>query len=136
MGQESAISDRSFKTRGAELYEVTTWTFLGLSAAFVLGLRIYLAWDLPLWLDESWTAVLSAAPTLQSFVHQMWLDSNAPLYYFLMWLWPVETSFGLKIPSIVFMIASSCIAYFFRPVERKQALFWGVLLIFWSPGMS
>lgn len=130
--------DRAIPDKLNEYYRIATWSFIALAACYAILFRIYVAWDLPIWLDESWTAVLSSAPTIQSFRYQMWLDSNAPLYYLLIWLWPFEDTFGLRIPSIAFMLVASLIALFWRApgIDRKQAALWACLLLLWFPASS
>ena len=129
---------RSAKERAREYYQIATWAFIGLAALYSILLRIYLAWDLPLWLDESWTAVLSAAPDLRTFVDYMWTDINAPFYFLLMWLWPVESDLGLRIPSFIFLLAAALIVVLWRPsaVRRDTAFVWAALLLLWQPGIG
>jgi len=124
------------KSKLTEYYGIGTWAFLGLACIYALTLRVLLARQLPLWIDESWTALLSSAPSLQSFVHQMWLDSNAPLYYFVVWLWPFESDFGLRIPSILFLLISAGGVVRWAPLGRERRLFWAALLILWPEGIS
>lgn len=92
--------------------------------------------SLPLWIDESWTAVLSSAPDLRSFIHQMWLDSNAPLYYFIIWLWPFESNLGLRVPSALFTVCASLVAAAWAPLQYRRRLFLGTLLFLWLPALS
>ena len=125
------------KKRITEYYWIATWSSIGLVMIYAMVLRAYIAWDLPLWLDESWTAVLSSAPDLPTFTRYMWLDSNAPLYYVLIWLWPFESNFGLRVPSFIFMLATAAVAIIWRPngVRRGTAVFWAaLLLLLWKPG--
>lgn len=119
-------------------YRFASWTVISLLVAYAVALRLVLPWGLPLWIDESWTAVLSSAPTLPAFVRHMWLDSNAPLYYLFIWVWPFESSLGLKLPSLLFMLAAAGVAAFWRPREtdRSTALFWAALLLLWEPGIT
>lgn len=123
---------------GRKYYRLATWAFIGVAVVYSILLRLYVSWGLPLWLDESWTAVLSSAPTFRSFSDQMWLDTNAPLYYFLIWLWPFESNFGLKLPSLIFGMSAGLVAMLWRPngLSRGAALFWGALLLLWLPGFS
>ena len=115
-----------------------TGTLIGLAALYSLALRIYVAWGLPLWVDESWTAVLSAARSLPDWARQAWLDSNAPFYYFLIYLWPFESDFGLKLPSLLFLLGACATAALWRPgsLDRNRALFWAALVLLWRPGLS
>ena len=124
--------------RAKEYYRIATWVLVALCGLYAVALRLYLAWDLPLWLDESWTAIISAAPTFQSFGRQIWLDINAPLHYLLMWVWPFKSSLGLKLPSLLFLLAASALAVWWRPpgLDRPAGVFWGLLLLLWQPGLS
>lgn len=124
--------------RAREYYRIATWAFIGLAAVYSILLRLYLMWDLPLWYDESWTAVLSAAPDLATLFGYMRIDINAPLYSVLMWLWPFESSLGLKIPTMVFLLATAALAVLWRPaaISRETALVWTALLLLWQPGIG
>jgi hypothetical protein len=128
----------SAKRRATEIYAIATWSIVGLAAVYAVLLRLYLAWGLPLWFDESWTAVMSSAPDLQTFVRYIRFDSNAPLYYALIWLWPFESDLGLRIPNLVFLLASASIAVLWRPpaVRRDTALIWAALILLWQPGIG
>src|SRR4051812_14821337 len=74
--------------------------------AAVLAIRFWLIPGLPLWLDETWTAVIAGQPTWAAFWREVWLDANAPLYYLVMALWPGEGNFALRLPSLIFMSAA------------------------------
>lgn len=132
----AATADRVGQDRNGYWY--ITWSLIGLAVACSLALRISGAWQLPLWLDESWTAVLSSAATFASFRWQMWLDSNAPLYYFLVWLWPFESNFGLRIPSLLFLAATAAVAAVWRhrDIPLGAAVFWAALLLLWHPDIG
>jgi len=120
----------------AEYYDIATWAFIAITCAYRFGLRIYFAAKLPLWLDESWTAVLSSAPSIQSLTHQMWLDSNAPLYYFLIWIWPFEGDFGLRVPSLFFALATAGVIISWAPVSFRRRLLLAALVMLWPDSSS
>jgi hypothetical protein len=105
--------------------------------AAVLAIRLWLIPDLPLWLDETWTAVIAGQPTWAAFWREVWLDANAPLYYFVMWLWPGDGNFELRLPSLIFMIAAPLLAFGWKlpGLSREARLAWAALLFFWSPGL-
>jgi hypothetical protein len=106
-------------------------------AAGLLALRIWLMLDLPLWLDETWTAMIAGQPTWRTFWHEVWLDANAPFYYLLMALWPADGNFGLRLPSLLFMIAVPLLVAGWRApgLAREARLTWAALLFFWGPGL-
>ncbi len=103
----------------------------------ILALRIWLALDLPLWLDETWTAVIAGQPTWTAFWREVWLDANAPLYYLVMALWPGDGNFALRLPSLIFMCAVPLLAFAWRlpGLSREARLAWAALMFFWSPGL-
>jgi hypothetical protein len=55
-----------------------------------------------------------------------------------MWLWPFESDFGLKVPSLIFLVASVLAAALWRPesLTRGQAWFWAALILLWRPGTT
>ncbi|HEX6660880.1 MAG TPA: hypothetical protein VF067_03300 [Sphingomicrobium sp.] len=135
-GKKSNFAELRDKLGGLEANEKLIGLAIAVLAIASFALRAYIYSGLTLWLDESWTAVLSAAPTFRSFVHEIGLDVNAPLYYFLMWLWPFESDLGLRIPSVVFTIGALAVAACWPPIERPRALFWSATLILWAPGLG
>jgi hypothetical protein len=114
---------------------------IGLLAAtvtvVVLILRIYAARNLPLTLDETFTAVITGQSTLSDFVREARRDVAAPLYYTTLWLLPHATSdVGLRLPSWLFMIAGSALPLIWRVPgqSRAAAIAWAALLFLWLPG--
>lgn len=114
---------------------------IGLLAAtvtvVVLILRIYAARNLPLTLDETFTAVITSQSTLSDFVREARRDVAAPLYYTTLWLLPHATSdVGLRLPSWLFMIAGSALTLIWRVPgqSRAAAIAWAALLFLWLPG--
>lgn len=105
--------------------------------AAVLGIRLWLIPGLPLWLDETWTAVIADQPGWAAFWREVWLDANAPFYYLVMWLWPGEDNFALRLPSLIFMSAAPLLAFGWKlpGLSREARLAWAALLFFWSPGL-
>ncbi len=111
------------------------------AVAVVTAERLWLARDLPLWLDETWTAMIVSQPTWGEFWRQVWLDCNAPLYYLLMRLWEGvagQSDWALRIPSLLFVTAAGLLPVFWRPpaMTRETALTWAALLTLWWPGMA
>jgi hypothetical protein len=134
MGEERADSDIGAAPRrgAAALYAVAALGF-----AFILALRIWLMLDLPLWLDETWTAVIAGQPSWTAFWREVWLDANAPLYYVVMALWPGDSNFALRVPSLLFAIAAPLLILAWKApgLTREARLAWAALIFFWSPGL-
>lgn len=106
-------------------------------AVAVLAIRIRLIPGLPLWLDETWTAVIAGQPSWRAFWREVWLDANAPFYYLVMALWPGDGPFALRLPSLLFMIAVPLVAFLWKlpGLSREARLAWAALLFFWAPGL-
>lgn len=105
------------------------------------AMRLWLGRDLPLWLDETWTAVIIRQPTWQAFWREAWLDCNAPLYYVVMSGWQAlagESNWALRLPSVVFVTLAGLLPAFWRPpdLSREEALTWAALLCLWWPGLA
>lgn len=120
----------------AQLLPVTV--MLGVTVLLVE--RIYVQLGLPLWLDETWTAVIAGQPTWTTFWRQAWLDCNPPLYYALMKLWlPVAgmSNAALRAPSLVFLTVAAALPMMWRigGLSWQARLTWAALLFFWWPGL-
>lgn len=94
----------------------------------------------PLWLDEIWTGAIVAQPDTAHLLQQIWLDSNAPLYFGLMYGW--TKLFGLsdaalRFPSLIFGIAAPLLIAVARlpGLSRESRLAWAALLALWVPGI-
>ena len=117
---------------------VALYALLLAGSAFVLAVRLWLLRDFPLWLDETWTAVIAAQPGWAAFWREVWLDANAPLYYLAMALWPGgDSNLALRLPSLIFMAATPLLALAWKVpgLSRQTRLTWAALLFFWAPGL-
>ncbi len=114
-----------------------TLTFVAAAAAIVVTImRFNAASGLPLWLDETFTAVISGQPTLHDFLREAYRDVGAPLYYVLMWLLPGDSNVALRLPSLGLMLCAAALPIVWRiPNQSKSAaVTWGALLLLWPPG--
>lgn len=107
----------------------------------IIGLRLWLAHGLPLWLDESWTGMIATQPGWTRFWREVWLDCNPPLYYALMALWTglAGASDGaLRLPSLIFMTGAALLPLIIQTpgLPRRAALGWAMLICLWWPGME
>jgi hypothetical protein len=106
-----------------------------LVAAAVGAERLMLAVQ-PLWLDETWTGAIVTAPGWKSFLRELRLDVNAPLYYGLMRLWTGvfgASDLALKLPGMVLAAAAAAIPLAWRrgPLSFEARLCWATLLFAW-----
>lgn len=102
--------------------------------------RVFALQDLPLWLDETWTAVIAGQLHWRDFWRQAWLDCNPPLYYVAMKLWlPLAgtSNTALRLPSIFFVIAAALLPMLWNigRLTPQTRLAWAALLFFWWPGL-
>ena len=114
-----------------------TLTFVAAVAAIVVTImRFNAAVDLPLWLDETFTAVISGQPTLHDFLREAHRDVGAPLYYVLMWLLPGDSNLALRLPSLALMLCAAALPVVWRVPDQSKsaAVTWSALLLLWPPG--
>ena len=116
------------------------WTIAILGCAAVFLERLWLAPDVPLWLDETWTASITSQPSWSAFWREVYLDPNAPLYYLTMHLWTSVagvSNFALRLPSLLFVALAAALPLARRPhgLSREAALAWAALIFCWVPGI-
>jgi hypothetical protein len=109
-------------------------------ALAVAAERLWLAWDLALWVDETWTGTIVSQPGWRAFMREVWLDPNAPLYSLVMRLWTALfglSNLALRAPSLLFAAAAAALPLLCRmPGLSFQArAAWGALIFFWIPGI-
>ena len=114
--------------------------FAGLIMA-AFGLRVWLGLGLPLWLDESWTAMIATQPNWADFWREVWLDCNPPLYYAVMAVWTGvfgASDLALRLPSLIFAALAIALPLGLRvpALSRAATLCFAVLLALWQPGFE
>lgn len=106
-----------------------------------LGVRVWAGQGLPLWMDETWTAMIAGQPDWTRFWREAWLDVNPPLYYAVMRVWTMAagtSDVALRLPSALFVLAAAALPLFQRRsgLTRTSALCLSALLILWRPGFD
>lgn len=92
----------------------------------------------PLGLDETFTAMIAAQPTLRGLLHYCQLDVYAPLSYIVSWgfakVWGLSDA-ALRFPSAFFACVAPLVALAPRHlIPRVIRLTWAALLCCWLPG--
>ena len=113
--------------------------FLGAVALVVE--RLWLMSDLPLWLDETWSAMIATQPDWASFWREAWLDCNPPLYYAGLKLWVAaagDSNLALRLPSLVLTVGAAFAALTLLPRTAGDLArwTWAVVLLFWISGFT
>lgn len=106
-----------------------------------LGIRLWAGHDLPLWIDETWTAMIASQPDWQRFWREAWLDVNPPLYYALIAVWTQGAGFSdlaLRLPSFAFVVLAGALPLLWRPagLTRSGACCLSAMIILWRPGID
>jgi len=97
--------------------------------------------DLPLWLDETWSAMIATQTGWVAFWREAWLDCNPPVYYLLLKLWVIfagDSNFVLRLPSLIFTTTAAFVALKWAPKELggTGAWTWAALLLFWMHSLT
>ena len=54
---------------------------------YIVAIRLQVAANAPLWMDETWSAMIAMQPDWAAFWREAWLDCNPPLYYMFLHGW-------------------------------------------------
>ena len=114
--------------------------FIAVATVYVVGIRLQVAANAPLWIDETWSAMIATRPDWPTFWHEAWLDCNPPLYYLFLTGWVGvfgDSNLMLRLPSFLFVILAAALPLVWRPqgLNRAAAWTWAGLLLLWPPGM-
>jgi hypothetical protein len=111
-----------------------------LAAAILVGVvhRLVFGWSAPLWLDETYTAVIASEPDVHGLFLWCRNELSGPVYYAGMWLWEKlvgDGNFALRLPSLIASLgAIALIAVAGGPNQRERRL-WAGLTAVWLPGL-
>lgn len=112
-----------------------------IGALIVLVARALLIADVPLWLDETWSAMIATQADWGTFWREAWLDCNPPLYYLILAVWTGlagDSNLALRLPSFVFTTSAALAAFRFAPKELGGLgrWTWSALLLFWLHALT
>lgn len=108
---------------------------LTLALVGLTGLRLWFAAVQPLWLDESWTAMVAAAP-LRDLPGLLRADPNPPLFYLTEWIWAHiagTSNLALRAPGALWLVLAAALPML-MPVgglSRIERLGWSGMIAFW-----
>lgn len=113
---------------------------LAIATIYVAGLRFLAGAEMPLWVDETWSAMIATKPTWTEFWREAWLDCNPPLYYLVLAAWTSivgDSNFMLRLPSGLFVLAAAAAPLMVRLRDADPAILrtWALLLLAWQPGL-
>jgi hypothetical protein len=108
--------------------------------SLALGLvdRVRLGWNMPLWLDETFTGVIATQPDLRSFIDWCLAELSGPVYYAVIWIWEKVAGSGdiaLRLPSLAFAIAAPLLILWKGHADLRTRQLWAALVALWIPGL-
>lgn len=109
------------------------------AAAYVIASRLSIAASAPLWLDETWSAMIATRPEWAEFWREAWLDCNPPVYYLILKGWVYmfgDSNLMLRLPSFIFVVLAAILPTVWRPkgLNNTAAWTWAGLIFLWPPG--
>lgn len=131
------MTTRKLTTRNDEGNFVLVAVVL-IGSIIVLGQRLLLLSDLPLWFDETWTVVIATQDSWRTFWKAVWLDCNAPLYYLFMAIWTEVAGISntsLRIPSVLFPALAALSPFLLKAptLSFPERVTWGATIFMWWP---
>ncbi len=129
---------RETTTGWSGLHKLTGFA-LAAAAVSIAG-HFYAGLNDPLFLDEVWTGAFASEHTLSAVTAQIRNDSNAPIYYYLMFFWAKAfgvSNLSLRLPSLLFSLITPAAAWMaLRTRWPSIALVWAATLALWTPGLE
>jgi hypothetical protein len=115
--------------------------FVLLGTIYIIAARLVVMSSLPLWLDETWSAMIVTRADWSAFWREVWLDCNPPLYYLFLTGWVSlfgDSNFMLRFPSTLFIVAAGLLPVIRRPQGLSRTGSWtlAALTILWQPGIE
>lgn len=112
---------------------------VALGSVYVIGTRLHVAAEAPLWLDETWSAMIATRVDWPSFWKESWLDVNPPFYYLFLTGWISifgDSNLMLRLPSLLFGVVAAALPVVWRPrgLGPTAAWIWAGLILLWPPG--
>lgn len=94
--------------------------------------------DLPLWIDETFTATIATQTNFAGLVRWCLTELTGPAFYGPMWLWTKiagSSDAMLRLPAVVMALATPLVVARFGHRDRSLALLWAALCFLWLPSL-
>ena len=109
-------------------------------AALLLGTiaRLRSGLELPLWIDETFTATIATQPDFAGLVRWCLTELTGPAFYGPMWLWTKVAGSSdamLRLPAVTMALATPLVIARFGHRDRSLALLWAALCFLWLPSL-
>ena len=107
--------------------------------ALSIAFRLAFGMDAPLWLDETFTGAIAAAPDFAAWLSWSLSELSGPAYYFPLWVWEKlagESNVALRLPSLAASIAAPIFVWRYGHRDRDVRMVWAALLALWFPGLE
>lgn len=114
------------------------WPFYLFLSAIPIGVasRLVAGWNLPFWLDETFTGVIASQHTFRQVLQWCLSEVTGPFFYMPMWVWAKlagTSDAALRAPPLIFSIVAPFLIAWCGHPDRTLRLFWATLMLLWLP---
>ncbi len=133
------MTTADFSTKTAFAPSKLLFWLTGIAFIVAAGRAGFSGWDTPIWLDESYTATIATQSSVARLIDWCLHELSGPVYYAMMWLWVKlfgVSAFSLRLPSLIFAVATPVLILWKGHPSRETRLVWAVLIALWLPAVA
>lgn len=111
-------------------------TLLGAALALGLAMRLSYGWHAPLWLDETFSAVIASQPDFAHLLGWCLTELSGPAFYMPLWLWAKLAGNGdlaLRVPGLAWSLGAPALIWLRGHPDRDTRLLWTIVVLLWLP---
>ncbi len=137
MGATVAATPVVGPSRRLGTIELRTWALM--CVALGISYRLAFGWTTPLWLDETFTAVIATTPDFSGLLRWMLGEVSGPAFYLPAWIFEKllgDTNVALRAPWLAASIATPLFVWWRGHRDAQVRWVWAALIALWLPALG